>query len=1220
MRLLMILGWWLRSAFMAGCLWLAGGALALTIPATPLGAGQVVEPNVLYLLDDSGSMMWDIMPDEGVTNSYHGWLFPLPDDTYGASLYYTTPDLSTAYSSKNDFYQIYMALPSFADNNIYSIYLRSSRNNSVYYDPARTYRPWLDSNGLPFGVDAPLQNANPRKAYWNPANKGSGSINLTVSNTSTDAGQPAVHWFSSTASDYRQAAASRSVSQLTGVRYHPMTFYVYDAGPSGNPHLASSYTRYQMRGNILYKRKLPNGTEINAGAELSWADGKVSRTIAEEQVNFANWFQYYRSRFLAFKAASSHAFADLGTAYRIGLASINLRGTSSDEFLVPQSGDFSGTNRQTFFDRLLALPISLNGTPLRGALRWAGDKYQSEYWKDNIECRRAFALMTTDGSWNAEADLSVGNVDENEGRPYADTVADTLADVAMHYWKTDLSALANLVPAKESNPQTQQHMTTIGLTLGKHGLLDPKTDLPALKSGALAWPDPFGSGAAKIDDLWHATINSRGSFISAEDPEQLRLGLVDAFKDIDNSVSSHSAGAVSGAAYTAASLYFQAQFSANGWYGQLDAYGLARLGKGYFIVNPPKWRASERLALNGNRQIFTSTLNGASTLPFTVAGLGVVNMAVNGLNPSMVDYLRGGRSNESPAGLKYRKRSELLGDIIDSSPLYVGRPSDKLPLHQLRPPMVYVAANDGMLHAFDVATGDERFAYIPSPALGRLASLADTDYGAKHQYLMDGQLSTAEAQIGSEYRTLLAGSQGRGGESLFLLDVTAPQNIQESTLPNARPLLWEFSNLNDPYLGKLYQSAPRIARLNDGKDYVLAPNGYNSLLGGAHLFVLPVSNPTHAWLPGFNYWRLSASLLSGNGLSAITPYDMDANGTVDLVYAGDLKGNLWKFDLSSKDPLYWKVGLAGQPLYKALGPKNLPQPIVSAPVLAPHPDGKPVPVTATRPGVMVYVGTGRFLDACDQAGTQCVGEDSVDSIYGIWDYGGQVCQRKELQQQQLVNASIANTTTGTFRKVTKRALVYPPQTIYATPCMTGVTPRSLVAGPGGTYAFPAFGLPQTERVKNSSYWLGWFIDLPAEGERVVGHLRYDRRRLEVQTYIPSAVGSKACGAANDASYILRLNYQNGGPFTRPRFLHSQLDAALARKQADAFDVVGLRLQGALGRTAISNSTLLANTNGGTGGPVIEPGGRTVRRVSWREIISDCPISFTSTGGISCTGK
>lgn len=1196
--------YWLRPLLLAGGLCLAGSVLALNIPDTPVGAGQVVEPNVLFLLDDSGSMMWDIMPDEGVINGFHGWLFPLPDDAYGAALYYASPDLSAPFSNKGGRNQAYVALPTFSDENIYSIYLRSSRNNSVYYDPARTYRPWLDSNGLPFGVDAPLQDANPRKAYWNPSRKSSGSLDLTALNISTDAGQPVVHWFSSTASDYRQAAASRSVSQLTGVSYYPMTFYVYDAGPSGNPYLASSYTRYQMRGNTLYMRKLPNGTEIDAGAQLSWANGKVRRTVAEEQINFANWFQYYRSRFLAFKAASSHAFADLGTAYRIGLASINLRGSSKYEFLVPQSGNFSAVNRQTFFDRLLALPINLSGTPLRGALRWAGNKYRDEYWKDNIECRRSFVLMTTDGSWSAEAGLSMGNVDGDAGAPYADTIGDTLADVAMYYWKTDLSALANLVPAKESNPQTQQHMTTIGLTLGKHGLLDPKSDLPALSSGELKWPDPFSSSAAKIDDLWHATINSRGSFISAEDPEQLRLGLVNAFKDIDNLASSHSAGAVSGAAYTAASLYFQTQFSANGWYGQLDAYNLAPLGKGYFIVNPPKWRASERLAQNSNRQIFTSTQNGAGTLPFTADGLGQLGMAVNGLNPSLVNYLRGGRANESPAGLKYRRRTELLGDIIDSSPLYVGPPSDKLPSHQLRPAMVYVAANDGMLHAFDAATGDERFAYIPSPVLGRLAALADTDYGAKHRYLMDGQLSTAEAKIGSEYRTLLAGSQGRGGEGLYLLDVTVPQNIQESTLPNARPLLWEFSNSNDAYLGKLYQSAPRIARLNDGKDYVLAPNGYNSLLGGSHLFILPVSNPTHTWLQGFNYWRLSASLLPGNGLSAITPYDMDANGTVDLVYAGDLKGNLWKFDLSSNNPLYWKVGLAGQPLYKALGPNNLPQPIVSAPVVAPHPDGKPVPVSANRPGVMVYVGTGRFLDVCDQAGTACVGEDTVDSIYGIWDYGGQVCQRKELQQQELSNASMPNTAAGTFRKVTKRALVYPPQNILATPCMSGVTPRSLVVGPSGNFAFPAFSLPQAERVKNSSYWLGWYIDLPTDGERVVGHLRYNRKRLEVQTYIPSTVASKVCGAVNDTSYILRLNYQNGGPFVRPRFLHPQLDAALGVKEADAFDVVGLRLQGALGRTAISNSTLLANTNGATGGPVIEPSVRTVRRVSWREIIRD----------------
>jgi len=369
-----------------------------------------------------------------------------------------------------------------------------------------------------------------------------------------------------------------------------------------------------------------------------------------------------------------------------------------------------------------------------------------------------------------------------------------------------------------------------------------------------------------------------------------------------------------------------------------------------------------------------------------------------------VAYLRGSRAGEGSTAPAFRARASLLGDIVGASPLYVGAPSARLPAQAGRPAMVYVNANDGMLHGFDAASGQERFAYIPSRVLPRLPLLAKQDYAGHHEYFVDGQIEVSEAvnRDDGQVGTFLASSLGRGGPQLFLLNVTDPAAVSEYSSSLA---LWEFSDAQDRNLGLLHQSPPRIVRLNDGHDYVLAPNGYNSATGSAGLFILPLARPA-AWRPGTDYHWLAADNSGNNGLSAITPYDLDGNGSVDLVYAGDLKGNVWKFDLSASKPDRWQVGLGGQPLFRARGPSGLPQPITVAPALMPHPQAEGVP-DAARSGLLVMVGTGRYLASCDQVGGRCAGEDSVASVYGLWDYGGTICQRSELQTQALSTLVLA---------------------------------------------------------------------------------------------------------------------------------------------------------------------------------------------------------------------
>lgn len=1188
-------------------LWLllASLASALDIPPQPPGGRPLVVPNVMYLLDDSGSMMWDVLPDESVYGGYHGFLFPLPDQTYGDGLYYTRANRVGVWNKPDAGNGIQLLVPAFDDDNIYSVYLRSARNNPLFYDPQRTYQPWPDGTGKAYAAVVPWQGANPARAYFNPARPLQGVLDLTRLQSSANGGQGTVHWLSARVDDYSNAAANARVDTRTNASFYPLTFYVYE---SGDPRQIGSYTRYQYRNGSMYRRRLPAGVESTV-SQFAWGGG---RTLEQEVANFANWFQYYRSRMLAVKAGSSLAFAELGTGFRVGLATINLRGSSAGELAVPQGGDFSGQNRQRFFDALLGMPLSPRGTPLRGALAWAGNNYQQNYWRDSVSCRRAFTILATDGYWNGDGDIDsgnrFGNADGSYPQPYRDSYANTLADVAMYYWKTDLSALKNTVPPLEGNPQTQQHMTTFGLSLGVRGKLDPARDLAALSPPAatLAWPDPVAANPHKIDDLWHATVNSRGSFVSANDPEQFRKGLVSALSDIASMAGSHAAGGSSSAVYSDGARYYQSGFDSRGWSGNLRSFRLLLSGNSVVAETRPEWEAGAVLAGKASRQIlFNTGGTGTVSQPFSLAALQQAGQGA-GFSDALVAYLRGSRAGEGSTAPAFRARGSLLGDIVGASPLYVGAPSARLPAQAGRPAMVYVNANDGMLHGFDAASGQERFAYIPSRVLPRLPLLAKQDYAGHHEYFVDGQIEVSEAvnRDDGQVGTFLASSLGRGGPQLFLLNVTDPAAVSEYSSSLA---LWEFSDAQDRNLGLLHQSPPRIVRLNDGRDYVLAPNGYDSATGSAGLFILPLARPA-AWRPGTDYRWLAADNSGNNGLSAITPYDLDGNGSVDLVYAGDLKGNVWKFDLSGSNPASWQVALGGQPLFRARGPSGLPQPITVAPAVARHPQADGVP-DATRSGLLVLVGTGRYLASCDQAGATCPGEEGVSSLYGLWDYGGAICQRSELQTQALSTLVLAG---NTYRMGSNNTVQYPPAQIVASPCLQAGLPRKDVwtlAANGSIdrrYAFPAFTLPADKRAASAGYWLGWYLDLPQAAERVVSYMAVLRRRLEVQTFIPAGSSSDVCEQGKDEGYLLRLDMVTGGAFVRPRFDDPVLAKAIATGVSGSRQVVGKKTAGSLGRVVLRKgtrlSTVLALTDGGIGGGVDEAWGRKVSRVSWREII------------------
>ena len=352
-------------------------------------------------------------------------------------------------------------------------------------------------------------------------NTGAGCRNLTVNNTQS------ARWLNDNGS--RSSTQSRT--------FYPAVYFKYNGG---NVNSASSYTQVEIKSST--------SSYVGGSGRLDCVAAPTC-TYSEEIQNFANWYTYYRSRILLARAGIGRAFATQGNTMRVGFAAINKNSSTIDgvSTAVIKSGvrQFTGADRTNFFNNLYDHDIPAAGTPLREAMISVGEYFKRTDDKGpwgqspgsnggtQHACRQNYNILMTDGYWTEGSVSGLDNSDNQSGSsitnhsspavpatytytpslPYADAYSDTLADAAMKYWKNDLRTdLPNNVPTNPSDPAFWQHMVTFTVGLGVSGSLN------ALPSGSESWPNPTASDAAKIDDLWHAAVNSRGDFFSAADP------------------------------------------------------------------------------------------------------------------------------------------------------------------------------------------------------------------------------------------------------------------------------------------------------------------------------------------------------------------------------------------------------------------------------------------------------------------------------------------------------------------------------------------------------------------------------------------------------------------------------------------------------------------------------------------------------------------------------
>jgi Neisseria PilC beta-propeller domain len=418
---------------------------------------------------------------------------------------------------------------------------------------------------------------------------------------------------------------------------------------------------------------------------------------------------------------------------------------------------------------------------------------------------------------------------------------------------------------------------------------------------------------------------------------------------------------------------YRGEYVSSDWSGRFDCYPVGV--NGYVNLASPCFTAGAGSPLDvqaaaGTRKIGTrSDSASAPGVEFSTTGLTATQQGAAGMvTAANIDFIRG--VSLTPAGL--RARTTVLGDIIHSRPYYY---TDGVS------PTVFVGANDGMLHAFDAANGQERWAYIPSMLLPRLPALSSPSYISAHEYYVDGSMAIGKAGT----TTVLVGALGAGGKGLYALDIST-LTAASGAAAGAKGL-WEITNttLKTPTnfathstaseyrnLGDTY-SNPKIAPTQDGSDAVIVGNGYNNTGDGcAYLYVINAANGSLIRAIKASVGACSAA--SPQGLSSTTVIDSDGDGKKDRVYAGDIDGNMWMFDLSSQSPASWT----------ATNMYSTGQAITQAPVIGVHP----------VKGFMVNFTTGRMLSDTGAAtispSTLAASNDPADiatvyGAYGVWD-------------------------------------------------------------------------------------------------------------------------------------------------------------------------------------------------------------------------------------------
>ncbi len=789
----------------------------------------------------------------------------------------------------------------------------------------------------------------------------------------------------------------------------------------------------------------------------------------------------------------------------------------------------------------------------------------------------------------------------------------TLADVAMYYYKTDLrpagstnfntglDVSADNVPTAQNIDQNPaQHMVTYTIGMGVDGYLtyDTSTSNPSYLSsdylnivnGAVAgtcvwttlmcdWPQvPTGTGynddPAKDDDLWHAAINGRGSYLSAKNPQALLKGLTHDLAVIQAQVGAAAASATSTPNITTTNnAIYSTTFRTAYWDGEMVSQQIdPSTGN---VLAPIIWSAKTQLlgqvgASSDTRTIYTlnaskvlvsfnfASLDATAQAYFSnkcavlsqCSGLVASDQAIVNSGANLIGWLRG--QSQYADATHFRSRTDttsnqtnVLGDLVDSRPAVVTAPYrhyGDLPIppgnqsyaayaatYATRQGAIYIGAGDGMLHAFDTATGNELWAYVPRMLLSKLYLLSDIAYATQHKFYVDGSPEVVDvlSPIDGMWHAVLVVGMNAGGRGYVAFDVTNPTNPK---------ILWEFCNdstvcsVSDANLGLSFGNPVITKRAYDGKWVVLVASGYNNATGGdglGHVYELdPFSG---AILQQASTGVGSTTTPSGLAKIAGHANNPDTDNTTTYAYGGDLQGNLWRINLTGATMTLTTMATLNDAAGK-------PQSVTTSPEIG---------LVNNLP--VIFVGTGRLLGATDLQNPSTLTPPGnwsyVGSMYALLDNGSNLGNPR-------ANALIVQQTFTAYSA-----------TQYSISNNTVSIPTNL----------------------------GWYVDFPNTGERVNVDPQLALGTLLVVTNIPTP---SACNAGGN-SFLYQFNYNNGGPVAGVpnNIVGTETVGALTV----GLEVVQLQNGNLKGITNTSDGKMQTNTvyTGASAG--------TARRVGWRGV-------------------
>lgn len=1152
---------------------MTAGAGTTDLADIPLANATTVTllPNIQFILDDSGSMGWDYMPDY-VTDNYCRDN-RTADNNMDAGLDSCDPG-DPPYSA--------------------------SAFNGSYYNPMINYEPPRNADG---SIKTPVDTTKNTVSPWDKVPKdgykiqSTSSINLVTEfpervackNPTDDVngGNCRTQLDASNNWIYPDATYDELKTRYGAPYYYNVTVeWCSQRDSSGTYKNFGKVGTCQTKKTSTYKYPRYTGwSRVNIVSTTTSYPGpnSTTRTYEQEMNNFANWYAWYRTRLQMMKTSVGLAFVDVrGTPTgatddldkfhaRVGFTAISDTGaTDGAKFLT--INNFDATQKTSFYSKLYAQGAG-SWTPLRGALMKAGKIYGGVLGTDPVQysCQRNFTILSTDGYWNTDTETAtygpfkldgslVGDQDKDANTPSWDKLAkaNTLADVAYYYYHTDLrpgtcTICTDNVPPSGTNNDVDdvaqhQHMTTFTIGLGVDGTLNYQDgyktstsgDYFDIVQGTKYWPDPIAnSGDERIDDLWHAAVNGRGTYFSARDPASLVNGLQKALGAMEGASGSGAAAATSNLQPEVGDNYiYIANYRTVYWDGELSAYTIDLSNGG--ISDTATWQASALLDAKigtagdtDTRTIYTgesvlknfgwATLTAGEQAYFNNSQLSQyadwdASQITAGTGENLLKYIRGHNRYEDQDrdasfgtySRLYRDRAKILGDIVHGQPVYVqaaryGYADTGYSAYKTatatRAGTVYASANDGMLHAFDSENGEERWAYIPPVVMPDLWRLADDTFPDNHHFFLDGPMSVSDIYTGSAWKTILVGGLGKGGRGYYALDITDP---------SSPAVLWNYTKDNNENLGYSY-GVPMVTKLADGTWVVVLTSGYNNVEPGdgkGYLFVLNAA--TGALIKTIETGEGNTGLPSGLARINLKVPDFELDNTAQGAYGGDLYGNMYAFDL--------EAGTSRKVI--SLGSD---QPITAAPELG-EIDGKTV----------LFFGTGRYLGSDDLDDTQ------TQAIYAVKD-AGTTASKDDLQEQTL-------STYGSSRSITDNPVDWSAQS-------------------------------------------GWYVNLPDEGERV---------HIEAQLYFGTLVVASIVPTADECqpggySWLYFLDYRSG----------SAVEGSTEMGQRYTSPIVGLTVAKLPGGTPVvypitadgakppAKDLPIDTSGGGTG---------SGRRVMWRELV------------------